>query len=485
LSVNDIENIYLKRNKLYDLFLFVFFTLLSLLLYYPCINNFFVLDDLTRLVVIIKGSLGGEAFHYTPVPLIIYRISYLVFGIDPVPIRIMHILINGAFCFFAFKLSYRLFLWFGNNNRELVKSLLVGCLLSVSYFHVESIAYFNSLHELLYSLFFILGIYYYMVFRDAGKKYSLLSALVFYSLSIFSKETAVSFVLCIFTAELLVYKQTFKKSLSTTLPFIVITLIFIAARYFIYPYVDEIKGSFNLISIISESVKNFIFTFTAFIASLDFMALKEIYRLNNSDLISSVREMAIQYPGAIAAIILSALFYAAALIKSDKIIFISFGFIFISILSFIWLIAYERYLYLPSAGFCILVIHFTYKQLNKGRAIRYISIIILLIFFVYNIINLINKRDNWEIAAETSKSTIAEIILQTKELPAGTIVGFKNLPDNYRGAWILRGGIHTVPELFMNRKDLQFYDVYLMPADIPDKNKVYIYDYNNKSLKKL
>lgn len=488
MSANEIENIYNKRNKFYDLFLFVFFTLLSLLLYYPCINNFFVLDDLTRLVVIIKGSLGGEAFHYTPVPLVIYRISYLVFGIDPVPIRILHILINGVFCFYVFKVSYRLFYRFGNDGAAggvLIKSFLVSCLFSISYFHVESIAYFNSLHELLYSLFFIQGIYYYMVFRDTGKKYSLVPVLLFYFLSLFSKETAISFVICIFTAELLVYKQTFKQSLTTTLPFIIITLIFIAARYFIYPNVDEIKGSFNLKLIVSESVKNFIFVFTAFIASLDFMALKEIYRLNNSDLITSVREIVKQYPGAIAAIFLSALFYVAVLRKPNKIIYISFGFIIITILSFIWLIAYERYLYLPSAGFCILVIHFAYKQLDKGRVIKYISIILLMIFFVYNIIHLVNKRKNWEIAAEISKNTITEIILQTKELPAEAIVGFKDLPDNYMGAWILRGGIHAVPELFMNRKDLKFYNDYQMPPDMPDKNKIYIYDYNNRSLKKL
>ena len=158
MSVNDIENIYQKRNKSYDLFLFVFFTLLSLFLYYPCINNFFVLDDFTRLVVIIKGSLGEEAFHYTPVPLIIYRLSYLVFGINPVPVRILHILINGVFCFYVFKVSYRLFYRFGYNGTNggvLIKSFLVSCLFSVSYLHVESIAYFNSLHELLYSLFFI------------------------------------------------------------------------------------------------------------------------------------------------------------------------------------------------------------------------------------------------------------------------------------------------------------------------------------------
>jgi hypothetical protein len=115
----------------------------------------------------------------------------------------------------------------------------------------------------------------------------------------------------------------------------------------------------------------------------------------------------------------------------------------------------------------------------KGKIIM----VILGLYFIYNIYNLEIKESHWVKASEISRNTVNKIIELTNELPSGSKVYFKNLPGEYKSAWILRYGIHEVPELFINRKDLFFYYISEKMID-SNFNEVYIYDYNQGVLYK-
>ena len=179
---------FLNRKKLSGFYLFCFFTFLTFLLYYQSLNNFFVLDDFIRLKVIAGGSMS-ENFHFIPVPLIIYRILYLIFGLDPVPLRVLNYFINALTCLIIFKLSYRIFRQFDSESNEniiLWKSLLISILFCIHYIHVETLVYFSELHELLYSLFYLTGLYSYFKYRQDKNSFSLFWVFLSYALCIFS-----------------------------------------------------------------------------------------------------------------------------------------------------------------------------------------------------------------------------------------------------------------------------------------------------------
>ena len=435
----DISSV--RKNSFFYIYLFGFFILLTFLLYFPSLNNFFVLDDFIRLKAISAGSMS-ENFHFFPVPLIIYRIIYLIFGLNPVPVRILNIIINSLVCVLVYNLSFKIFQKYDKaNNAQIIflNAFLCSLLFAVHYIHVETIIYFSELHELLYTLFYVLGIISYLKFSEDSRLKNLFLLILFYLLSLLSKETAVSFLLLLFLGEIFLFKHKIQYFFRTFYPLLIITAGFILFRYFVFPSMEKLEYSFNIIVIISESLKNIIFTFTAFLASLDFSYIKNIYKGNNSNLIESIKIFAVTYPAVLIFVSVSFIFYSVIFIKRDKIIYCCFVFIFVAISSFAWLAGYERYLYLPSIGLCIMVVHFFSKVTSGNQFAEKVSIILLIFFFAYNIYNLKQKEVNWSIASQISFNTVFQIVNLSKELPPGSEVYFKNLPGDYKGAWILRG----------------------------------------------
>jgi|GEM_PF-3464989 len=476
----------LKQNKFFNIYLFCFFTLLTFLFYSQSLNNFFVLDDFIRLKAISHGAFS-ENFHFSPFHLLVYRIIYYFFGFNPVPVRILNIIINSLICVLVYKLSFKLFENFdieSNDKIKFWKSFLCSLLFAVHYIHVETVIYFSELHELLYTLFYVLGLIAYLKYSEDKKFSNLIFIIIFYLLCLLSKETAVSFLLCLFFGEILLYKHKITDFFKQFYSLILITAAFILIRYLAFSNLDKLEYSFNIFTIISEILKNVIFTFTAFLTSLDFTYIKDIYKGNNSNLVESFKMILNVYPAVLIYVFISCIFYIIIIIKRDKIIYLSFAFIFITISSFAWLAGYERYLYLPSIGFCIMIVHFFFKVTKIKKYAKNTAIILLIIFIVYNIYNLKQKKANWDIASQISFKTVSQIVNLTKDLPAGSEVYFKNLPGDYKGAWILRDGIHEIPELFVKRNDIKFYYEYEMPDEKKSDKMIYIYTYPGDILTK-
>jgi hypothetical protein len=203
--------------------------------------------------------------------------------------------------------------------------------------------------------------------------------------------------------------------------------------------------------------------------------------MNNTNLIDTAAGIFKNYPQAYFGLIIALAIYILILRKSDKITRISFIFIFVTILSFIWLAGYERYLYLPSIGFCIILVHFIF---HVSRSKSFV-VLLLSTFIFYNLYCLYSKKNNWEIASEISRNTVENIVSLTKDLPSGSVVYFNNIPAEYNGAWIIRFEVHLFPELFLKRNDISFYYLYEKSADKNNNNNnVYLYEYNNRSLVK-
>ncbi len=148
----------------------------------------------------------------------------------------------------------------------------------------------------------------------------------------------------------------------------------------------------------------------------------------------------------------------------------------ITISAFIWLAGYERYMYLPSAGFCIIISQYFFKVYNKKAIYKYPLIFFVILFFVYNIYSLEQKQNNWIIASGMSFNTVNQIIKLTSDIPTGSEVYFRNLPGDYKGAWVIRNEIPEIYELFVKRRDIKFYNINEMSGTNLTGKKRFIYD---------
>lgn len=467
-------------NKYSSYLLILVYFIITLLLYVGSINNYFVLDDFVRLKVIVDGQLH-ENFHFIPVPLLLYRFIFSIYGMDPAPYRILFFIINSFFCLLLYKTALIVFRKYAEENlRKYAHQLafLTSLFFCVHYIHVETLIYFSELHELLYSLFYLLAVYLYLKYKCDSNRYVYYSIFAAFTISILSKETAVTFIAVVFCSEYFLYSQKISAIFKKYWALILITSSFILVRLFIFPNLENLQANRDIIFISKEIVKNILFTFTAFFFSLDFSSIKIIYKSLDVNFINVFSELLRIYPFALLAIVLSLSFYVFALSRKNIIAYISIIFILITSSSYIWLAGYERYLYLPSAGFWILFVYIVFKiSIFK---LRFIKWFIILIVLVYNVFNLKLKEQNWLIASQISKSAVANIIDETKNLPDSSTVFFKNLPDEYKGAWILRYGIHQIPDLFLVNRKIEFYYYYeYIPGNNASEN-VFFYDYNSK-----
>ncbi|MBZ0204505.1 MAG: hypothetical protein K8I03_15945 [Ignavibacteria bacterium] len=468
------------RNKLVNLYLFAFFAGLTFILYYTSLNNFYVLDDFSGLRAASEGSLFVN-FHFIPVPLLAYRILYLLFGESPIPVRVLSYLLNALMCVGMFRFSFRflsIFLKDVTDERKLIISFYASLLFCVHFIHVETIIYYSELHEMFYSLFYLYGLYFYLLFRSGSRSRNLVFVYLFYMFCILSKETAPTFIACIFLSELLLFKSSAKDFMKKYYPLFFITIGFALIRYFFFSSLELLSMPASFISVIQETIKNYIFSFTAFIVSLDFIFIKDIYRSNGSASIATLRDLAQRYPFAIAGITASFIVYVIILRKFSllKISLVVFSVVVIS--SFSWLAGYERYLFLPSVGFCLLLSIYLFNNAWLNTFNKMPLFIIIAGIIVYNVYSLKDKESHWITASKISEKTVTRILDLTRELPPRSIVYFKGLPGEYKSAWILRFGISEIPGLFLKRNDMNFYYIYQKPEHNVNEENIYVYDYD-------
>ncbi|MGH2575126.1 MAG: hypothetical protein ACRDFC_05425, partial [Ignavibacteria bacterium] len=189
-------------------------------------------------------------------------------------------------------------------------------------------------------------------------------------------------------------------------------------------------------------------------------------------------------PYVIFIIIIVFLFYIIILRKRDKIINFGVLFMFITIIPFIWLVGYERYLYLPSFGFTLLIFYLIFDMANRSRIAKNTAIALTIILFSYNVFSLLQKNETWDTAAKESQSIVIQMKDISSSVPPDSYVYFRNLPDNYKGAWIFREGVKYIPRLVLKRTDLKFYKIYGEDIRTDASKKIFVYDYRNGNIVK-
>jgi len=366
-----------------------------------------------------------------------------------------------------------------------VPSFLIGLLFSALYIHSEAVVYMASMGELLYSLIYLICLLLYFDYRKYSRKSFYVLFCILFVVALLTKETAVSLPLIIFVVDVYLFRESPKVFLSRNLALILLLLTYLPFRFFVTPQLELAYAESSVKLVALEVIKNIAFAYVALFFSLDFMHLKEVFRtnyLNLSQLFSAVWS---EVPYIIFIMLFVAVFYLWALKKRDRLINFCILFILITILPFAWLVGYERYLYLSSFGFALLVVYLFLpvdrKTLPKWK--WYLSWTILLTIFIYNIFSLIQKNEDWNIAAAESRKIVKQVEEISRGLPSGSEVYFENLPDNYKGAWIFRDGIQYIPDLILKRNDLKFFNAnYYHPVKTDPEKKIFNYDYRDGNL---
>lgn len=219
----------------------VFLFALSVLFYINSIGNQYALDD--EIVIIesayikqgIKGLPGiftSDMFdsyyknynstqnlsggRYRPLSIATFAIDYQFFGDNPIPKHLINVLLYAILVLVLFKFlvqTLQLSIW---------TAFFVSFLFAIHPIHAEVVANIKSRDEILAALFYLFCISAYIQYNTLKKGKFLLLSLLYFALSLLSKEYAITLLAILPITAIVVQKDNFLKALKTIWPFLIV-----------------------------------------------------------------------------------------------------------------------------------------------------------------------------------------------------------------------------------------------------------------------
>jgi len=465
----------------WHLLILVGLILLNLAFFAFNLNDFFLSDDFDwlnigkntqhSLVDYFGANYYGErgvGGSYRPMVNLIFWLNYQIGGLNPLPYHLTNLIFHIGVCFLIYLLVLLLFEEFAEKKSI---AILAALFFSILPNHSEAVVWIASVCDPIASFFYILSFYLYILFRKKDKFLLLIFSVVSFILGLLTKEITMTLPLLILVWELYeaLSKNKFgpapdpqsgsmrgfasdgpKRSQSAydglhwqniilkPFGYWLILLLYFVIRYasigliFGYYAQEKLQIHFGLIFKMFVSLITDLFFYGKMRVVLTnyFVANKLFFIF-------------------LLVLILSLIWYALRNYKF-KIPFL-FDAYFILILPVLFLNFNnftdegERYNYLPSVVFCILL-SLLIIQIRKDKFLKIIILASLLLYFSSF---LINKNDNWHQASLISKNAILNDFKQAIDLTKqNEKLLFVALPDNFEGAPVLRNGIKEAINLF-------------------------------------
>ena len=224
--------------------------IIAFCLYANTLNNDYALDDLATIqknALVRKGisaipeilstpyhygnfriAPNGKAIDdlYRPLSLVMFAVEFQLFGENPMPGHLVNIILYAACVMLLFLFLHRLF-------REKKPALAFICtlLFTLHPIHTEVVANIKSRDELLCFFFGFLSLLAFIKYHSADNVRYLAGGLVFYFLSLLSKETSITFIAVIPLIFFFSIAENRKKSIIISLLSVGLVCLYLAIRF--------------------------------------------------------------------------------------------------------------------------------------------------------------------------------------------------------------------------------------------------------------
>lgn len=218
--------------------------LLSLLVYVNTLKNGFVLDDagmITHNAYVTKGFSGiptllvtphhlGNAVlrndEYRPLSLVMFAAEYGIFGLSPAPYHFFNILLFAACVILLFQVLDTIF-----NGGQTAVAFIAAGLFALHPIHTEVVANIKSRDELLCFFFAFLSLKAFTAYHGSGSLSRLLAGAGCFFLSLLSKETSITFLAVLPLVFICYSRDNRKRSINILLSAVVMSAIFLVIRF--------------------------------------------------------------------------------------------------------------------------------------------------------------------------------------------------------------------------------------------------------------
>jgi len=445
----------------HTLFHFFIIFLIELVAYNNLFSGYFLSDDFNLLTGTSRWLTPAVEF-FRPVPHLIIHSFHKLFGMNVFPYHVLSFLIH----YLNAILVYLLLKKFAVSN---YLALTGGVLFAANFLISEAVFWISAITTLLVTLFCLLTVYFFISYLPKLKNKYFVPAIICMIFALLTKENAVTLPVVLFFAAFYtdngqVEKNRLLFSVKRVLPFLFVTFVFLLIKASsLTAAVSE-----NTLSIGYHNLRNVrhlllsLFTFNPFY-DLPFIYI-DVKILN---LFPGVSIPAPVLPvdtkfivsfivGTIILIFCIYIFFKGT--KKMKTVLAAF---FISMGPFIFVSSHHlrfgghflyplRLYYLPAAFFFIffvLLLRGGYSWLKKRKKARR-PVILLLVFLIgvltFSDLLKVNERSrDWLTAGNITRSVINQLADFMPPEPEERRLVLFNLPDSYKGVYILRNGLRS------------------------------------------
>lgn len=397
--------------------IYVFLILACLLVYANSLSGDFVFDDAQQIVnnpALFSWSNLIKAFttdvwafqretgvknipppYYRPLFTVYLTIGYQLFGLWQQGWHLMNLAVHTG----ATVLVFKFFQLLSENKTRL--AFLGALFFAVLPVHVESVSWISGVPDPLAALFYIPSMMFYIHWRKSNNKKNLAISLVFYFVALLCKETPI-----VLPAILFVWELTFNRSkeskfdfiggIKQVLPFVVPVIIYLIMRFSVlgkvtwkHPFITQTPT--ELIYLTTP------FSFIYYLKNIIFpYHLSLIY---DTRFIKGMDDLLLWIPVVIIVVLIGILFYFRQ--KMTPLLWLSIALFLFPLLPVLNLqvfhyeyIVQDRYLYLPSIGFVLLISALLSKLWDSEKKIYQQAALAaaILLFTFYSVSTILQNR---------------------------------------------------------------------------------------------
>ncbi len=367
--------------------------LVILISYSNIFQNNFVIDDRafilenthTKDLKNIPGffSEPSKGNLYRPLRSTYYTIFHEIFGLGLFWYHVNSIIMHSLVTILLFLIALKL-----TDNKLLS---FVSCLFFALHpVHTSRVTNMTAAFDI-YGIFFTLASFYlYIVYSKRKKNYLAVLSVLSYIIALFSSEEAITLITIILLYDVTFrYKINFniiKKLLIRYTPYIITSIIYLSIRFNILGQVGRAKEYFkgSIVTTLLTTVKVFASYIQILIVPYNLAIFKDV------DPVSSIFDpmFIVSLSVLVAVVIIGIRSY-----KVSKIYFFSIFFFLITLMPFSNIfpqltIMADRYLYLPSFGFCLLLGYLLLKIKNKKIAVLLVTFVVI----SYSVLTIENNK---------------------------------------------------------------------------------------------
>jgi tetratricopeptide (TPR) repeat protein len=402
-----VENtsLYHKEKRVYPWLVF----LVAFLLYANTITHDFTQDD--AIVIYdnmftqkgfsgIPGHLTNDTFYgffktegkaklvsggrYRPLTPIMFSVEYAIFGKSPMAGHIINVLLYALLCMLIYKLIVLMMLPVIGNHRGFYLFVFLAALLFAAHpIHTEAVANIKGRDEIMSMMGAVLSLYFALKYVDTKKNINLFITGIVFFLGLMAKETTITYLAVIPLAAYFFRNGAVKKAAIPTLVVLTSSIIFIMIRTSVLgfdfggspkelmnnPFI-KIAGNSYVPFSFGEKAATIVYTLGKYIGLLLFPhPLTHDYYPRHIDIMTfgnwKVILSLIAYLGLGA--------YAIMTIRKKSIISFCILYFFIT-LSIVSNIVFpigtnmsERFMFMPSLGFCVLLAYLLFNYLGQKK----------------------------------------------------------------------------------------------------------------------